>query len=206
MYKVVCKVVPRQCQEMVDGQKGKAGGKLAKLSMIVDCAPGTWSLSQKKCRKCRLFALGRLHALNESPKSTLPKSTLPKSTLYTTNAILFCSILSYTQEQTMVLPCCHAINMVLIHVLLVWLSMAANACGQITAAPSCPVQADPWHSQVGLLVQKRGIETYCDTNSKCMSIVLSAFLLLSTYPRLVYCYQPAACVSGSDGYALFCFV
>jgi hypothetical protein len=196
MYKVACEVVPRQCQEMVDGQKDKAGQKLAKLSMIVDCAPRTWSLSRKKCRKCRLFALGRLHALNESPKSTL----------YTTNAILSCSMLSYTQEWTTVLYCCHAINMVLIHVLLVWLSMAANTCGQITAAPSCPVQADPWHSQVGLLVQKRGIETYCDTNSKCMSIVLSTFLLLSTYPHLVYCYQPAACVSGTDGYALFCFV
>ncbi|KAH0361098.1 hypothetical protein KCU65_g8927, partial [Aureobasidium melanogenum] len=76
--------------------------------------------------------------------------------------------------------------MVLVHFLLFWLSLATNTVGQITAAPSCPAQADPWYSQLGLLVQKRDIRTYCDSSSK------------------FYCYQPAACVSGSDGYIGCC--
>ncbi|KAH0122139.1 hypothetical protein KCU67_g18012, partial [Aureobasidium melanogenum] len=75
--------------------------------------------------------------------------------------------------------------MILVHLLLFWLSLTTNTVGQITAAPSCPAQADPWYSQLGLLVQKRDIRTYCDSSSK------------------FYCYQPAACVSGSDGCAYF---
>ncbi|KAH0293173.1 hypothetical protein KCU62_g1356, partial [Aureobasidium sp. EXF-3399] len=55
----------------------------------------------------------------------------------------------------------------------------------MTAAPSCPVQADPWHAQVGLLLQKRDT-SYCVPNSK------------------IFCYQPAACVSVSDGYVGCC--
>ncbi|KAG9676314.1 hypothetical protein KCU95_g16589, partial [Aureobasidium melanogenum] len=76
--------------------------------------------------------------------------------------------------------------MVIIHFLLFWLFLATNTVGQITAAPSCPAQADPWYSQLGLLVQKRDIRTYCDSSSK------------------FYCYQPAACVSESDGYIGCC--
>ncbi|KAK6006240.1 hypothetical protein QM012_006650 [Aureobasidium pullulans] len=76
--------------------------------------------------------------------------------------------------------------MILVCLLLFLLSIATSTLGQITAAPSCPAQADPWHSQLGLLVQKRDIRTYCDSSSK------------------FYCYQPAACVSGSDGYIGCC--
>ncbi|KAG9539895.1 hypothetical protein KCU79_g19364, partial [Aureobasidium melanogenum] len=76
--------------------------------------------------------------------------------------------------------------MILVHFLLFWLSVATNTVGQITAALSCSIQADPWYSQPGLLVQKRDIRTYCDSSSK------------------FYCYQPAACVSGSDGYIGCC--
>ncbi|KAH0403556.1 hypothetical protein KCU89_g2015, partial [Aureobasidium melanogenum] len=76
--------------------------------------------------------------------------------------------------------------MILVHFLLFWLSVATDTVGQITAALSCPIQADPWYSQPGLLVQKRDIRTYCDSSSK------------------FYCYQPAACVSGSDGYIGCC--
>ncbi|KAH0122610.1 hypothetical protein KCU82_g22354, partial [Aureobasidium melanogenum] len=71
--------------------------------------------------------------------------------------------------------------MILVHFLLFWLSLASNTVGQITAAPFCPAQADPCYSQLELLVQKRDFRTYCDSSSK------------------FYCYQPAACVSGSDG-------
>ncbi|KAI4799628.1 hypothetical protein E4T44_11571, partial [Aureobasidium sp. EXF-8845] len=71
--------------------------------------------------------------------------------------------------------------MILIRILVFWLILATNTFAQITTAPSCPVLADPWHSQAGLLVQKRDISTYC-----------------------VFCFQPAACVSGSDGYIGCC--
>ena len=138
----------------------------------------------------RLFALKRLYAPNESLKSTL----------FTTNAInsLLAYVLAHTQDQTTLLCCCYN-SMILIHFLFFWLSIAANTFGQITAAPSCPIQADPWHSQVGLLVQKRGISTFCDSNRKCMSTASSHSFLLLTRPSPVYCFQPAACVSGSDG-------
>jgi hypothetical protein len=65
--------------------------------------------------------------------------------------------------------------MVLIRILLFWFILATNTFAQITAATSCPVLADPWHSQVGLLVQKRDISKYCDTNSKCELTALQAF-------------------------------
>ncbi|CAD0113538.1 unnamed protein product [Aureobasidium uvarum] len=86
----------------------------------------------------------------------------------------------------MLLHFCHATNVTFIRLFLFWLSIATDVLGQITKAPSCSVHADPWHSQGGLLVEKRDIRTFCDSSSK------------------FYCYQPAACVSGSDGYIGCC--
>ncbi|KAI4728573.1 hypothetical protein E4T49_03614 [Aureobasidium sp. EXF-10728] len=76
--------------------------------------------------------------------------------------------------------------MTFIRLLLFWLYIATSIVAQITRAPSCPIHADPWHSQVGLLAQKRDISTFCDSSSQ------------------FYCYQPAACVSGSDGFIGCC--
>lgn len=130
-----------------------------------------------------------------------------KSAPSTTNAVFFppSTLCTHThiKNQTMLLPCHHAANMNLICLVLFWLSVATNTLGQITAAPSCPTQADPWYSHHGLLVQKRDIRTYCDSSSKCKSTNLSRSLSGITYRDLVYCYAPAACVSGSDGCACF---
>lgn len=125
----------------------------------------------------------------------------PQQTQFFSNSA-FC-IRTHMKTQTKLLPCHHATNMILVHLLLFWLSLATNTVGQITAAPSCPAQADPWYSQLGLLVQKRDIRTYCDSSSKCKLANLSRSVPVLTYYRLVYCYQPAACVSGSDGCAYF---
>ncbi|KAI5200740.1 hypothetical protein E4T39_05542 [Aureobasidium subglaciale] len=74
--------------------------------------------------------------------------------------------------------------MILVHLFLFFLSFATNAIGQITIAPSCAIQADPWHSQVGLLVQK--ITSYCDSKG------------------YAFCIEPAVCVHGNDGYIGCC--
>ncbi|KAI4720347.1 hypothetical protein E4T48_03495 [Aureobasidium sp. EXF-10727] len=94
--------------------------------------------------------------------------------------------------------------MTFIRLLLFWLYIATRIVGQVTRAPSCPIHADPWHSQVGLLAQKRDISTFCDPSSQCMSTAVSTILSALTYNHPVYCYQPAACVSGSDGFIGCC--
>ncbi|KAI5254348.1 hypothetical protein E4T42_02443 [Aureobasidium subglaciale] len=83
------------------------------------------------------------------------------------------------------MPCCSAINMILVH-LLFCLSVTANAIGQITKASSCAVQADPRRSQVGLLIQRREITSYCDSKG------------------YAFCIEPAICVYGNDGYVGCC--
>ncbi|TIA55223.1 hypothetical protein D6C76_06298 [Aureobasidium pullulans] len=76
--------------------------------------------------------------------------------------------------------------MFLTYLILFFLSLVGDALGQITAAPSYPILADPWHSRVGLLIQKRAAVTWCDSSSK------------------FYCFLPAACVSGRDGFIGCC--
>ncbi|KAI5273920.1 hypothetical protein E4T47_02882 [Aureobasidium subglaciale] len=85
----------------------------------------------------------------------------------------------------MLMHCCSAINMILIHFLFC-LSVATNAIGQITKATSWAVQADPWRSQVGLPIQRREITSYCDSKD------------------YAFCIEPAVCVYGNDGYIGCC--
>lgn len=162
MYKVASEVLPRQHQDIDSSQEGKAIQRLIKASLIVGRAPRTWQPSRKKCRKYRSFALRRLHTPNEFLKSTLS----------TTNTTLSWSMLFASYDWTMLLCCYNIVNMNFTRFLFFWLLVATNTFAQITEAPSCPVQADPWHSQIGLLVQKRDV-SWCDSNSKCMSTASS---------------------------------
>ena len=65
--------------------------------------------------------------------------------------------------------------MFLTYLILFFLSLVGDALGQITAAPSYPILAGPWHSRVGLLIQKRAAVTWCDSSSKCESTTVLFF-------------------------------